>query len=203
MELTPPDPPKVRRKPGRKPGDKFVNAKNRLARIERVIRLKTAGASFQQISDELRLGSASNARRDWREGIGRGLKVAVEEEREAWRLRYERLLLAHWPKAIGRSVKGALQSPDRESAKLILQIGKQAADLFGLNMPKRTELTGADGKPLMMMQANASPPEAARLVREAFGAQAMKKDLTSNAGSGPIPDDGRSSGTLPASAPEE
>ncbi len=52
--------------------------------------------------------------------------------------------------------------------------------LFGLASPTRTEVTGANGAPLALSAISASPAEAARLVREAFGEDAAMRSPNAN-----------------------
>ncbi len=171
----------------------------RYERIRKVIDLKMAGATFQQISDALKLGGQGNAFRFFREGMKLGATMSATEYIALWNERYERLVMAHWAKAKG----GSCPSTDR-----VLAIARQQAELNGLNAPKRQELSGPNGAPLSV---EASPAEAARLVREVFGSHAamrlvpegMTVDAASAGTTGAAPEPPAESGPLPSDPSRE
>ncbi|HVJ90552.1 MAG TPA: hypothetical protein VM580_12175, partial [Labilithrix sp.] len=79
--------------------------------------------------------------------------------------------------------------PDYKAGELVLKHEALLAAVEGTDAPKRTELSGPDGSPIV---GEVSPEAAARLVQEAFGSHAIKADDetgdTDDGGASPVPE---------------
>lgn len=96
------------------------------------LELRKAGASYQQISDQLGLGGKSNAHRAVKRAI---LDIPMDAAREVLAMELERLdalLLAVWQKAKG----GDLNAVDR-----VLRIQERRTAYLGLDAPKKQHNT--------------------------------------------------------------
>lgn len=102
-------------------------------RRRRAVELKLSGMTYEQIATELKdmgytdRGHVFNDLRNARIQAGREAAEGLEELRALTNDRYERLLLAHWKKAL---------AGDEKSTRAVLQILTQQAALNGTNAPK-------------------------------------------------------------------
>lgn len=113
-------------------------------RRAQAITLRIAGMDWQSIADRLGYSSRGAACQD----VARALEANLAEQsqaadtlREVESLRLDRLQAAAWPSA----VKGELKAIDT-----VLKVIDRRAKLNGLDMPVRTELTGASGGPVVI-----------------------------------------------------
>jgi DNA-binding CsgD family transcriptional regulator len=117
---------------------------SRLRAREREVRafqLRLAGATYQQIADDLGI-SLGGAHKIIMRVLHR-LEVTADETAEAVRRleveRLDRMLLGLWPQA----TKGGQGAVDR-----VLRIMERRARLLGLDRPFRSEVSGPEGGPL-------------------------------------------------------
>ena len=121
-----------------------ATSKRKIVGRERTIRcleLRKAGATFQQIGDELgitRQGAHKAAKRGMQELINKTPETAAET-RAVQLLRIDALLLGVWD----RARKGDDAAIDR-----VLRLEEFRAKLTGTFAPKLQELTGQDGGPI-------------------------------------------------------
>lgn len=113
--------------------------------------------------------SADAARRD----MNRALTQAREEEavevgayRQLENERLDELLQAAWPQAtkpqpvLDKEGEVVAMTIDMRAVDTVLRLMDRRAKLNGLDMPAKTELTGADGGPLQMSKATTAELEA-------------------------------------------
>lgn len=75
----------------------------------------------------------------------------TEDLRQLEAIRLDGLQVQFWLLAMGiydSEQKKWIKEPDVQSGKLLLAIMKRRAELFGLDMPQKHEVTGAEGKPI-------------------------------------------------------
>lgn len=104
-------------------------------RIRKALQLKLAGATYQQIADELGYNS--------RQAAWGAVKTALEGMitsdatmlRDIQYARLEQLLLTNWPDALK---KDSPRNP--QASMLVLSIHDRLAAMFGLNAPERFEV---------------------------------------------------------------
>lgn len=160
----------------------------------KALELRKAGASYDQIADQLKLGNRSVAFQLVKAGIKAIVKEPAESVLHLELARLDAMLLGCWTKA----KLGDPQAIDR-----VLRIQDRRASYLGLDAPKRAEVTGADGAPLV---GQATPEAAAALVRQMFGEQAApaaasKPDVETN--EPPDEASGERDSEIPPSAPAE
>lgn len=118
--------------------------KEQADRYRRVVQLRTAGVTFDQIADNLGYASRSGAKEAYDAAIRRWGREAVDEHRDLEELRLEEL----WRRTFTRLVEA---NGDDEFVKLIsaaVRVSKRRADLLGLDAPRQVELAGKDGGPV-------------------------------------------------------
>ncbi len=102
------------------------------ARRVRSLDLRLAGASYRKIAAQLSI-TPSQAFTD----VGKMLKDYASEPadqiRNAEVARLDRLMLAHW----GKAIQGHI-----EPTRLILEIMRRRAALLGLDAPRKVDITG-------------------------------------------------------------
>jgi hypothetical protein len=125
-------------------------------RRAQAITLRIAGMDWQRIADRLGYSSRGAACQD----VARALEANLAEQmqaattlREVESLRLDRLQAAAWPAA----VKG-----DLKAIETVLKVIDRRAKLQGLDMPAKTEVTGANGGPLAL--STADPDKLAALI---------------------------------------
>lgn len=106
-------------------------------REQRLLELRLAGHTWQQISDALKYGGAGHALNAYRRTIARAVGPQVAELRNQQWERLEAIHQAWW----GR--RG-----DSVGAATLMRVYERGAKLWGLDAPVKTELTGADGGPV-------------------------------------------------------
>lgn len=120
--------------------------KNRAAdRRAKVWQLRIAGATIHQIAQELGV-SDTTIEHDIRLTVKQLTEQrldAAEDWRQLHLQRMEALLLGVWQQA---------RAGDPAAMKAALDVMNRQAQLLGLDAPKRTELTGADGGPIELDQ---------------------------------------------------
>lgn len=113
-------------------------------RQRRALALVVAGATYEQVARTVGYNDRSAARQAALTALG---KIAPVDEVEQWRAlqaaRYERMILAAWPDAIGDGRPVDLSAQHQVRRHLEAQ-----ARLLGLNAPAETKLVGDDGGPV-------------------------------------------------------
>jgi hypothetical protein len=153
------------------PPSKLKRDETTVRRIE-LLRLRRMGVRYDD-DRILNLGysSASSARRD----LNRALEAHRDEERAEVSVyrqqeneRLDALLEAAWPRATEASPvfdkNGEIVSHelDMRAVDTVLRLMDRRAKLNGLDMPVKTEVTGADGGPLAL--STADPDKLASLI---------------------------------------
>ena len=98
--------------------------------------LRLAGMSFEDIAKNVGYADKSGAKRAFDAASERWVVESVEQQRQIQSDRLDRLLFP----AFQRVVDG-----DLNLIETCLRIEKRRAELWGLDAPKRAEVTGADG----------------------------------------------------------
>lgn len=112
-----------------------------IAKQADAVKLKVAGATYEDIARALGYADASGARWAVKAGLAARLDDAgVDELRQVELERLERLQLSRWQKALD----AGLDSSD-DALALVLRIMKQRAELLGLNAPIQIEATVTKG----------------------------------------------------------
>lgn len=114
-----------------------------IERETRVMELRIAGATFDQIAQAVGYTDPSTAREAYLRAMRRTLQPLADELREQQHARYERLIRSHWARAIGAG--GTDPSP--KAVDVVLRAMKGLAELHGLNAPVKVqqEVTVHDG----------------------------------------------------------
>ena len=130
-----------------------MKAAEREARNARALALFVGGATYRQIAAAIGLRSTSAAHTIVQQALAASAQrrallsdeaLAIHQERQ------ERLLLAHWQRALGSNDPDNPVDPDHRSAEIVRRILGQQAKLYGLDadpapLPAPTaKLTGQD-----------------------------------------------------------
>jgi hypothetical protein len=103
------------------------------------LELRKAGATYQQIADQLGYACAKGAHKAVQSALKATLREPADEVRELEIARLDAALLAIW-----RRVQGG----DEKAIGRLLGIMERRARLLGLDAPKRSEFSGPQGAPL-------------------------------------------------------
>ncbi len=103
-----------------------------IAREEKVLNLRKAGASFQAIAMQLGFKNSSGAHQAFVRAMKRSIIPHIDEIRDTELARLESLQLGLWSKA---------QSGDSRAAEVIIKIMERRAKLLGLDAPVRSTVT--------------------------------------------------------------
>jgi hypothetical protein len=138
------------------------------------VKLRIAGHSYRHIAKQLGI-SLAQAHKDVQTVLKRTRDEADEVADEA-----RDIDLARIDQGL-KTVLEFLESAKDDELKLkaidrLVRLQERRAKLLGLDAPAKGELSGPSGGPIPVAQTSATPAEAARLIREAFGAHAMRKD---------------------------
>lgn len=113
-----------------------------IAKQADAVKLKVAGATYEEIARALGYADASGARWAVQAGLAARLDDAgTEELRQLEAERLERLHLSRWKRAM---------DGDDDAYALVLQTAKQRAALLGLNAPVKLQHAGDPDNPLKM-----------------------------------------------------
>ena len=128
------------------------------ARRFQVLRLKSAGMTVRAIGDQLGI-SHTQVERDLKAVLGEMARLHQPDAdaiRELMMERYDRLLLAWWPTAIGQGRQNddgtiSAGNPSDQATGRVLSILKSMREMNGLDVPvvQKHELGGAEGAPLV------------------------------------------------------
>lgn len=112
-----------------------------IERRTRAMELKSAGWTYQQISDELGYGNRGNAYKD----IQKGLDVRRNDEgemadrlRTVQDMRLEEMYKAVYPQAVGQTTRDG--QPNLRAVDTLLKIMERQSRLHGLDAPIKQEL---------------------------------------------------------------
>lgn len=129
-------------------------SEKRLAAAQRkceALRLRAAGATFQEIADGLGYSSVSGAHKAVVSALRETLQEPSDELRRLESDRLRAMMAAVWPRVEG----GDLHAIDRA-----LRIQERLARLLGLDAPARAELAGS-GQVQVTWNVPAIPPDSA------------------------------------------
>ena len=164
-----------------------------VARQQAALRLRLAGATFEEIARQLGFAFKSGAQKAYRTALNGPAYEARSEARKVCRLRYERLLLTWWPKAIAGDDKATCH---------VCNLLADLRSLDALDLPRRHKMehTGEAGGPIQLQARSA--PDLTRLTDEQLQQYRELIDfLLDGPGPGPGPDSaGPTSRRRPANA---
>lgn len=123
-------------------------------RAKRALELRQAGATYEEIAEALGYEDRSGPYRAVKNALEELPREAAVELRRLEAMRLDRLQRAIWVRALG-SGGDVPVPPDLRAVDRVLEIQKRRANLFGLDAPKRTEVTGAEGGPIEIEDAKA------------------------------------------------
>ena len=107
-----------------------------IEKYRKVYLMRTLGHSFHSIAESVGYADRSGAKRAFDAAAERYVVEAVEMQRTVASERLDRLFMGPFQ----RVLDGDLSFTDQ-----CLRVEKRRADLWGLDAPKRTEVTGAEG----------------------------------------------------------
>lgn len=113
-------------------------------RYRRVVQLRTAGVTFDQIAESLGYASRSGAKEAYDAALLRWGRQAVDEHRDLEDIRLEEL----WRRTFARIADASADEVD-EFVKLVgaaVRVSKRRADLLGLDAPRQVEVSGQNGE---------------------------------------------------------
>jgi orotate phosphoribosyltransferase-like protein len=105
----------------------------------KAIQLRAEGKTLKEIADELDIKSIQKVSHLIRDTVRDVLKGNTEEYAQLQVERYESLIRAYWQKAM---------VGDIGAAETVRRVMGDINNMLGLNAPKRTEITGPDGRPI-------------------------------------------------------
>ena len=168
-----PTPPERRAEQARKKAEA-------VARQQAALRLRLAGATFEDIARQLGYASKCGALKAYRAALNVPTQESRVEARQLTRLRYERLLLTWWPKAIAGEDKATCH---------VCNLLADLRSLDALDLPRRhrMEHAGEGGGPIQLQSTSA--PNLSRLTDEQLQQYRELVDfLLDGPGPGPGPD---------------
>ena len=151
-----------------------------VARQQAALRLRLAGATFDEIAKQLGFAFKSGAQKAYRAALHNPGRESRVEARQLTRLRYERLLLTWWPKAIAGEDKATCH---------VCNLLADLRSLDALDLPRRhrMEHAGEGGGPIQLQSTSA--PDLSRLTDEQLQQyRALIDFLLDGQGPGPGPD---------------
>lgn len=173
-------PKKIRKKPT----SARVDARNLITaeKTNQALQLRRACATYPQIAQQLGCAQAY-AHRLVQAGLAALREETKETAEDVLTLEIERLdRRQRRLNAAQDKIEARVKQGEDKAIMLMLKldasegnISERRAAYLGLDAPKKTELTGASGGPLALTAIAATPAEAARLVREAFGEDAAMR----------------------------
>jgi uncharacterized protein YerC len=112
-----------------------------LQREYEVVKLRTAGKTYQEIADTLGYANHTGAREAWLRAVERTPIESVNEYRQIHLTRLEKLIEIYWPK---------VEAGDLQAAPHLMAVLKEEAALLGLYAPKesKVEVTTYEGRAL-------------------------------------------------------
>jgi hypothetical protein len=128
-----------------------------VARQQAALRLRLAGATFDGIAKQLGFAFKSGAQKACRIALQAPGRTCRNEARQVCRLRYERLLLTWWPKAL---------AGDDKATGHVCNLLADLRSLDALDLPRRhrMEHAGEGGGPIQLQSTSA--PSLSRLTDE-------------------------------------
>ena len=102
-----------------------------LLRDARVLELRIAGLTFQEIADAVDFASAGAAHNAYRRAMQRTIQEPADELRKQMGMRLDRMQSQVWARA---------QTGDEDAIAICLKIEDRRAKLFGLDVPVRREV---------------------------------------------------------------
>lgn len=146
-------------------GSKIKAHERHLAALE----LRKAGASYQTIAERLGYRSSSGAHKAVSSALKATLREPADELRELEVTRLDAALLAIWRR---------VQSGDERAIDRLLGIMKRRAALLGLDRPARRELSGPDGGPIEVSDADRKRAEEILTAEILAAAETITRDAS-------------------------
>jgi hypothetical protein len=151
-----------------------------VTRQQAALRLRLAGATFDEIARQLGFAFKSAARKAYLAALNEPGRQPRVEARQLMRLRYERLLLSQWPRAL---------AGDEKAIQHVRNLLGDLRSLDALDQPRRhrMEHAGKNGGPIAIEARSA--PDLSRLTDEQLQQYRELVDfLLDGQGPGPGPD---------------
>lgn len=132
MSSPPPSPPESPKesgpaKPVHAPGSgRFETSAQAEANMIQAVELRRAGVSFDEIAKRVGYSDRSAAYKAYRAALARVPARAVQEHRDEWNDRLERLLLPYWTNAL---------AGDIAAGRMVIRIAQEAARINGFYAP--------------------------------------------------------------------
>jgi hypothetical protein len=144
----------------------------------KALELRKAGATYDQIADQLGLANRSVAWKLVKTAIDEITREAAEEVLALELARLDSMLLGLWTKA---------KAGDPAAVDRALRIMDRRASFLGLDAPKRNEVSGASGGPMVFTFSESFPDEQLRALaaddpREPGGVETGGSGRTGEAG---------------------
>jgi hypothetical protein len=150
------------------------------AKRQSALALRLAGARFDDIARQLGFANMGGAYKAYQAALHNPGRESRTEARQLARMRYERLLLTWWPRAI---------AGDDKATGHVCNLLADLRSLDALDQPRRHKLqhTGEAGGPIQLQTT--SPPDLSRLTDEQLQQyQELIDLLLDGQGPGPGPD---------------
>jgi hypothetical protein len=166
--------------PAQQRAAKALKKAEAVARQQAALRLRLAGATFEEIAKQLGFAFKSGAQKACRIAMQAPGRTCRNEARQVCRLRYERLLLTWWPLAI---------AGDDKATGHVCNLLADLRELDALDLPRRHKMehTGEAGGPIQLQARSA--PDLTRLTDEQLQQYRELIDfLLDGPGPGPGPD---------------
>jgi hypothetical protein len=116
-------------------------------RYREVVRLRTAGLTFDEIADRLGYGSRSGAKEAYDAALRRWGREAIDDLRTLEGERLEQL----WRRVFAQIIADPNMAVS-EMTSLVnsaVKVSARKAALFGLDAPRQVEIAGEDGGPII------------------------------------------------------
>lgn len=117
-------------------------SQDRLELEKKTLDMRRGGATYQEIADELGYKNRGTAYKAVHRAIGRTLQDSADDLRAVEADRLDRLQMGSW---------AAAMRGDPKAVANVLRVMERRAKLLGLDVPSKTELTGAGGNPLVVV----------------------------------------------------
>jgi hypothetical protein len=143
--------------PAQRRAAKALKKAEAVARQQAALRLRLAGATFAEIARQLGFAFKSGAQKACRIALQAPGRTCRNEARQVCRLRYERLLLTWWPKAL---------AGDDIATGHVRNLLADLRSLDALDLPRRHKMehAGENGGPIQLQTTAA--PDLSRLTDE-------------------------------------
>ena len=108
---------------------------------EKALQLRLAGRRFSEIAEALGYKSHTGAIEAVRSALLKTLQAPADEYRALTLERLTKVLAVFWPRML---------SGDEKATDRVLRVLEQIRELLGLDMPRRVEVSGEGGGPILL-----------------------------------------------------